>query len=75
MSDYVKKVLDRYREEQAKDIKSEMIVFRVTPEERDLLIETYGSMAGIRDFALASTDTNMMDIEDILEDKTKDAED
>jgi len=72
MTDYIKKLIDKSRDKRDEMKRSEMIVFRVTPYERDLLIDTYGTMAGIRDFALASTDTNLVD--EVIED-TEDAED
>ena len=64
MTDH-KKVIDNYRQKTEPPKKSEMVVFRCTPDEYDLLMKVYGSMAGIRDFALASTDTDQgqMDLE------------
>ena len=64
MTDH-KQVIDNYRQKTERPIKSEMVVFRCTPEEYDLLMKVYGSMAGIRDFALASTDTDQgqLDVE------------
>jgi len=35
---------------------------RVSPEERDKIKTVYGSLASLRDFALASTDNNNVDI-------------
>jgi hypothetical protein len=63
MTQEVKKMIDQYRQKTARPIRSEMVVFRVTPEELDVLLENYGTMAGIRDFALASTDTSDDDLE------------
>jgi len=64
MTDH-RQVIDNYRQKTERPIKSEMVVFRCTPEEYDLLMKVYGSMAGVRDFALASTDTDQgqMDME------------
>lgn len=70
MTDYIKKLIDKSRDKRDEMKRSEMIVFRVTPYERELLIDTYGSIPGIRDFALGSTDTNFD-----VEDKTEDDED
>lgn len=61
MTDH-KKMIEQYRQK-TRPVKSEMVVFRVTPDEYDLLMETYGSMAGIRDFALASTSSDQGQIE------------
>ena len=60
MSDYIKKVIDTYRDKTAIPSRSEVVSFRVTPEELDLLMQAYGSYTGIRDFALASTDANFI---------------
>jgi len=71
MTDYIKKVIDRYREKTEMPARSEVVSFRVTPDELDLLMRMYGGYTGIRDFALASTDNNV--IEDAL--KAEDDED
>jgi len=63
MTEHIKKVIDRYREKTGKSIKSEMMVFRVTPEEADLLTKVYGGPTGVRDYALASTDLDAEDLE------------
>jgi hypothetical protein len=67
MTDYVKKIIDSYREKTAQPSRSEVVSFRVTPDELDLLMRVYGGYTGIRDFALASTDNNFVD--DVLEDE------
>ena len=67
MTDYVKKIIDSYREKVAQPSRSEVVSFRVTPDELDLLMRVYGGYTGIRDFALARTDTNFVD--DVLEDE------
>ena len=67
MTDYVKKIIDSYREKVAQPSRSEVVSFRVTPDELDLLMRVYGGYTGIRDFALASTDNNFVD--DVLEDE------
>ena len=74
MSDYIKKVIERYREKTATPARSEVVSFRVTPEELEVLKKVYGGYTGIRDFALASTDTadDELDYEDRLRD-SKDA--
>jgi len=59
MSDHIKSVISRYRDKRELMKRSEFVTFRVTPEERDLLYQVYGSPVGIRDFALASTDADI----------------
>jgi hypothetical protein len=53
----IQKVIQAYKQKTERPPRTENIVFRVTPEERDRLLEVFGSMSGIRDYALASTDT------------------
>lgn len=57
MTDEVKKTIEQYRQKTERPNRTDVLTFRVTPEERELLLDVYGSIAGIRDFALASTDT------------------
>ena len=76
MTDYVKKVIDRYREKTMRPSRTEVISFRVTPDELDRLMDVFGDYTGIRDFALASTDSDFVDprLTDI-QDELEDAED
>jgi len=68
MSDYIKKVIKSYREKTAVPSRSEVVSFRVTPEELEVLKKVYGGYTGIRDFALASTDS---DVVEVYEDRLK----
>jgi hypothetical protein len=62
MTDEVKKMIAEYRQK-TRPVRSEVLTFRVSPEERELLVKVFGSPTGIRDFALASTDTSDGDLD------------
>jgi hypothetical protein len=62
MTQEVKKMIQQYRQK-TRPVRSEVLTFRVSPEERELLVKVFGSPTGIRDFALASTDTSDDDLD------------
>ena len=49
MTDYVKKIIDRYREETEIPTRSKVVSFRVTPDELDKLMQVFGDYTGIRE--------------------------
>jgi len=75
MTEHVKKVLDQYRQKYERPSRTEVVSFRVTPDELALLKKVYGDYTGIRDFALASTDTGTYkDILEGIETETEDGD-
>ena len=75
MTDHIKRKIQGYRQKTERPSRTEMLNFRVTPEEKDILMAVYGSPVGIRDFALASTDTVIHEIDAEYRLKSDKAED